>query len=292
MSYRKRALILGCSFTAGSYTWDPDNVIWHHVTQSDGSVKKIDSGVGRERLDTSHPWCRWLNPQDHYTVYGLPGAGIIQHATILEQYYITDKLKDFDYVVLQTTFEPRLTFSNPDVAFDDLFEPPREDHKPPDNITMWLPQGNGDTKIINFLNAHGNNANLGGNFTDSKHFVKQLFSGNTNRNAVQCAAELINHRCAELKIPLFIFNFGKWIEENTATCPNATVLPVPYAWGDGKDTMGIWMKKKYHVMGWIDPKINNRADLGPSNDMFVGHYNIQGNKVIGQHVRKALEKLT
>ena len=91
---------------------------------------------------------------------------------------------------------------------------------------------------------------------------------------------------------MFIFKFGNWIQKNTTICSDATVLSVPYAWGDGKDTMGIWMKKKYHVMGWIDPKINNRAESGSEDGLFVGHFNIQGNKVIGQHVRRALEKLT
>ena len=65
MNYRKTALVCGCSFTAGSYSWDPEYIQYNHVLQSDGTTVKQDNGLGRERLDINGGWVEHLDPQDH-----------------------------------------------------------------------------------------------------------------------------------------------------------------------------------------------------------------------------------
>ena len=84
LKYRKHALILGCSFTSGSYTWDPEHIVYKEALQPDGTYKTIDQGIGRERMDANGTWVRWLDPADYYTIYALPGSGIIQHAAIVK----------------------------------------------------------------------------------------------------------------------------------------------------------------------------------------------------------------
>ena len=65
MSYRNRALVLGCSFTHGSYTLDPDFINYTKVEQPDGSIKLVDTGLGRERIDPNGTWVSYLSKQDH-----------------------------------------------------------------------------------------------------------------------------------------------------------------------------------------------------------------------------------
>jgi len=292
VNYRKRILVLGCSFSAGSYIWDDSNVLYHYVKQPDGTTKKIDSGVGREQIVWQTPWIKWLDPQYHYTVYACPGGGIVQHSRVVEELYQEGLLEQYDYVLYQTTFEPRLCFTDPGSNRHQIYENPmdglRGSEPGPDNIDMYITQGSEKGRIINFLNSYGNNANLGGNFaikSEDGEWVRRLFSGMTNRHVMNSCAALLNFRLKQLNIPLYIFKYGKFLEENTPQFDDGIVLDVPYAWGEGADTMGIWMKKRYQVLGWIDPEVSRDG-----SDLFVGHYKESGNKIIGNHVRKALRK--
>lgn len=292
MNYRKRVLVLGCSFSAGSYVWDESNVIYHYIKQSDGTIKKIDSGTGREQIVWQTPWIKWLDPQDHYTVYACPGGGVVQHSRIVEELYQEGLLQQYDYVLYQITFEPRLVFTDADSNLRDIYENPRDGLRGrdpgPENIEMNITSGSDLGRIINFINGNGNNANLGGNFgtkIEDGEWVKRLHHSMTNRHVMNSCAALINHRLKQLNTPLYIFKFGKFTEENTPQFDDGIVLDAPYVWGEGADTMEIWMKKKYQVLGRIDPTFSRDG-----SDLFVGHFKEAGNKVIGNHVRKALRK--
>lgn len=279
MNYRKTALVCGCSFTAGSYSWDPAYIQYNEVLQSDGTTVNQDNGLGRERLDINGGWVEHLDPQDHYTIYAISGGGIAQHATVVEHYYQTNQLADFDYIVIQCTWEPRLTWNTPGTIEECFWY---ENDLQAENIDMY--QGKGTSKNFNFLNA-GNKANLGGNFNDYPAYQKKLFDGLTNTNVVQSCATLIDERCKQTDTQLFYFPWTDCGLEHNLKFENGIRLQFPYPWGVGTGTMDIFLKEQYHVFGPIDPAISRDG-----SDTFIGHFTSQGNRVIGERVRKELDQ--
>ena len=146
LKYRKHALILGCSFTSGSYTWDPEHIVYKEALQPDGTYKTIDQGIGRERMDANGTWVRWLDPADYYTIYALPGSGIIQHAAIVKNLDIEGKLDDIDYVIVQKTYEPRLVLTKLQRIYSRWHDNFKHEPTPDvENIIMWR----NDAKRIN-----------------------------------------------------------------------------------------------------------------------------------------------
>lgn len=88
-----KVLILGCSFTQGSYTLD----------HNDSNREFIGSNIG---------WYDQLNCLKGETidVYGCGGCGLMTYASILNQLDKNEKLKEYRTVVIQETSEPRAVF--------------------------------------------------------------------------------------------------------------------------------------------------------------------------------------
>jgi len=227
-----KALVFGCSFTAGAYEWR-----------------------GHEHLLQHETWVKWLSKDTQYDVYAMPGGGLIQQARVVEELYQRNLLSDYRYVLIQTTYEPRLCFSK---SYE--YEQPLYLTK---NINMHITGGRKNGRIMYFTCPE-----------DLEHygikFATELYNSQTSQHIIDCCSTLINDRCKRAGVPLYVFNYV----ENDVTFDNGIILDIPYAIGEGSNTMGIWMNKKYQVL----------------EKDFVGHYNAAGNKVIGQYVRKALDK--
>ena len=279
MSYRNRALVLGCSFTNGSYTLDPDFISYTKVEQPDGSIKLVDTGLGRERLDTNGTWVGHLSKQDHYTVYSTGGVGICQHSAVVEYYYEKNQLQDFDYIVVQTTWEPRLVWNKPLPLPQCFWQEEKIDH---DNITMHT--GNDTSKYFNF-NTKGGRPNFGGLMIGYEPWQIEMFNGKTNSNIIQSCATYVDEMCRLCNKKLFYFPFAEYCKRNGVEFENGQLLDVPFPWGVGKGTFDIFMDPNYHNFCPIDPKISMTGD-----DIFIGHYNDEGNRIIGERVSKELEK--
>ena len=74
-------------------------------------------------------------------------------------------------------------------------------------------------------------------------------------------------------------------QEHNLKFENGTRLQFPYPWGVGTGTMDIFLKEQYHVFGPIDPKISRDG-----SDTFIGHFTREGNRIIGERVRKELDQ--
>jgi hypothetical protein len=87
----KRCLILGCSFSLGSWEYD---------------------GKKENRIPNSIAWYHNILPEDEWTitVASHPAGGYIQYASLISMH----KLSEIDLVIIQETWEPRilLTESN------------------------------------------------------------------------------------------------------------------------------------------------------------------------------------
>tara|TARA_B100000902_G_scaffold204769_1_gene195227 strand:+ start:18887 stop:19732 length:846 start_codon:yes stop_codon:yes gene_type:complete len=280
MDYNENVLVFGCSFSAGSYTYDPNYIMYSDVLQPDGTTKKVDNGLGRETLDVNGGWVESLDPKNYHTLYAVSGGGIVQHATVLEHYYNKNRLKDFDYVLVQLTYEPRLTWNEPGHIGDRFWH---EYEVQAENVDLY--QGKGTAKYFNFISANGK-GDFGGNINEAIEWRKMMFHGMTNKHVIQSCATLIDERCRETETPLYYF---KWVEEAEEVTPqfeHGICLDVPYPWGVGRGSMNMFLNKKYHIFAPIDPKISRDG-----KDTFIGHFNKAGNKKVGKAVRKALEKL-
>ena len=280
MDYNENVLVFGCSFSAGSYTYDPNYIMYSDVLQPDGTIEKVDNGLGRETLDVNGSWIESLDPNNYYTLYTVSGGGIVQHATVLEHYYNKNRLKDFDYVLIQLTYEPRLTWNQKGHLGDRFW---RELDLEADNIDMY--QGKGTARYFNFISPNGK-GDFGGNFNNETEWRRKIFNGRTNNLVVQSCATLIDERCRETQTPLYYFRWMEEKEEVTLQFEYGIRLDIPYPWGVGKGTMNMFLNKKYHIFAPIDPKISRDG-----SDTFIGHFNKAGNKKVGTAVRKALEKL-
>ena len=236
-----KALVFGCSFTAGAYEWR-----------------------GHEHLLSHETWVKWLSKDTQYDVYAMPGGGLIQQARVIEELYQRNLLSDYRYVLIQTTYEPRLCFSK---SYE--YEKPLYLSK---NINMHITGGKENGRVMYFtcpedLEHYGIDMTPG---AVGVEFATELYNSPTSQHIIDCCTALINDRCKRAGVPLYVFHYV----ENDVSFDNGIVLDIPYAIGEGSNTMGIWMNKKYQVL----------------EKDFVGHYNAAGNKVIGQYVRKALDK--
>ena len=91
-NYIMNILILGCSFSYGSYYMDDS----------------IANARDAEKCTEDVCWYDWLNPQHHYTVYTIPGGGWLNYMTVLSQI----DLSRFDQCIIQETFETRMYLHN------------------------------------------------------------------------------------------------------------------------------------------------------------------------------------
>lgn len=113
---RKQVLILGCSYSLGSYTLDLDHIV-------------------NESCDKGHCWYDYLPKEYDYTVYSFPGGGYLNYATLLDNDFDFTK---FDYCIIQETWEPRHTLCYPDQSTTLVSQR--------DNITQYC--FDGDKKIF------------------------------------------------------------------------------------------------------------------------------------------------
>lgn len=90
MKKTKKILIIGCSFSSGAYTLN------------------FNDTLNPETCDYSYGWYDEL-PKDgyEYTVYSNDGGGYLQYADIVKD--DRPNLKQFDMILIQETFEPRLS---------------------------------------------------------------------------------------------------------------------------------------------------------------------------------------
>lgn len=82
-----KTLILGCSFTAGSYYVDEDSI---------------------ERIDNTYGWYDELPKDSHYDVYSFPGGGLLNFSHLLQ----TIDLSSYSHCIIQQTWEPRFALYN------------------------------------------------------------------------------------------------------------------------------------------------------------------------------------
>ena len=88
-------LILGCSFSAGSYML---------VDSPKFTPDDLSDPNANEMLNDSECYYDHLDPQHSYTVYAIPGGGYLNFMYVLS----TIDLTKFDRCIIQETFDPRM----------------------------------------------------------------------------------------------------------------------------------------------------------------------------------------
>jgi len=100
--WMSKTLMIGCSHLSGSYS-------------SDNRLLDIDVNYGTIARDI-------LNDKD-WKIISCPGEGIIAFSSIIETLYQQNLLQQFDNVILQQTYEPRLNIQiNQNQIMQDIIE--------------------------------------------------------------------------------------------------------------------------------------------------------------------------
>lgn len=98
-----KCLVLGCSFSSGSYMLNPE---WA------GADDDWKNEIWQEILETRTGWYSYVDTLKAYdtTVIATPAQGYVTWAQILHGLEVTDKIKNYQKIIIQETVEPRITF--------------------------------------------------------------------------------------------------------------------------------------------------------------------------------------
>lgn len=176
-----KALVVGCSFAAGSYYLEDgkDNVEWSDPTAS---------------------YARWFNPEYEYDVYSISGGGYVNYVTLMEQL----DLSKYDYFLLQETFDPRFSMydeldpnkfilKNNDWEWRDNMNNINMYHNPAINrfFDMTTPSG-----IILHTPME----------EDKLEYLRHIQKGRTARVLHEACCARINELCQLANLKMFVYN--------------------------------------------------------------------------------------
>lgn len=126
---RKKILILGCSYSAGSY-----HVTYNHSTHIN---RGMPDGGNEECKPGSFGWYNYIDKlKGHETlVISFPGCGLMGYAQALFHFekanskkFTKHVLKDFDYIIIQESYEPRVWLGT-DLIFEEAERTVFEGHQ-------------------------------------------------------------------------------------------------------------------------------------------------------------------
>lgn len=248
----KKALILGCSFTSGSYEKDLES--------------------GRDYAYTSLGWYDYISCLKKYdtTVYGFGGCGYQTFSYIIHRYFVTKKLKQFDLIIIQETFDPRISIL--DIKF----------------INKLFDIGNIDTRSLNITSRQrGSGTTI--TVSDLHNFTKQMHNrgdiiceynktldeewllSDTGPQIVVNSKGYIETICEMLGIPVFVFSMGPGINKKFNS-PDFWIQRLPI------------QDRLYHTLIKTDPSYYVENVPHP-------HQTLEGNKVLGQTINNALNTI-
>ena len=223
-------LIIGCSFAGPSFIPQP----------YEKKIEKTDfSSVG---------YWGFLSKKNTYDVYNLVGRGYLDYLVILKQ--LGDKLKKYDFILIQETMEPRISF------FPDLKDIVLFDY---DNVKLHRLPG---TTLYTRKEIE----------TAMKLYEKYLHKGKAftfiSRRFINDAVLKLNSYLKSFNIPTFCFSYGK------PTWKHSFIerLNMPFVCDS------LMFDERYHHFILEKYKENHH----------IGHLNIRGNTKLGGMLHECL----
>ena len=225
-------LIIGCSFAGPSFIPLPHK----------RKIEKTDfSSVG---------YWGFLNKKNTYDVYNLVGRGYLDYFVILKQ--LGEKLKSYDFILIQETIEPRVSFF-PDLNDVELYEY--------DNVKLHRLPG---TTLYTRKEIE----------TAMKLYEKYLHKGKAfsfiSKRFINDAVSKVNFLLKSFDIPTFCFSFGEPFWKHSFV----KRLEIPLVCNS------LMYDEKYHHFILEKYKENHH----------IGHLNITGNKKLGNMLHESLIK--
>jgi hypothetical protein len=240
-----KALVLGCSFVAGSYYLE-------------------DGKTDVEWSDPSRSYVYWLDPGYEYDVYSISGGGYINYVTVMEK--LKHKLHEYDYFLLQETFDPRFSMynsleleefivKNNDIEWRDRMRNINMMHNPAANrfFDMTTPSG-----IIRHAPIND----------DKLQYLRNIQKGRTARVLQEACCTRINEIAMEANLKMLVYNLRG--EHN---------FKRDHFWGKVLDAKSL-----------IDLGMFYNAKLQNFTDTWTGHFNETGNKKLGEYLCKIIDK--
>jgi len=251
---KDKVLILGCSFTQGSYAPDPTD-------------------TKREIIESSFGWYDKLSyfEDRQIDVYGCGGCGLTTYASILNQLDKNRTLKEYSSVIIQETSEPRLSLFQKNHTWN-INIPDNPCAQRTLNITHYSTFANHPHAVfcahpfaIDWIFAHYDL-----NETSDKYKLDLLLSP-TLMDLVDQSKSHIKLLLEKNDISCFVFSlFGAHLSD-----PFFQRLPLS--------------PNLYAMVKSIDTDCLSGPDLGIKH--LSKHFSIRGNEVLGELVNNAFKEL-
>ncbi|MBF85741.1 MAG: hypothetical protein CL489_14895 [Acidobacteria bacterium] len=290
----KKCLILGCSFTSGSYGIDD---------RYSGTEDDWKNQIWQEKLESRVGWYSyvdWLKKYD-VTVIATPAQGYATWVQLFKQLDETQRLKrKYDKIIIQETWEPRITFLQ-DIEVEEFirsnFVKCREIL---DNIEHVILSGrNTASMLINpqetadppagtltLLNLHYNALKrlfadidkLQKNKSDNQMFLdknlRNFVFGWFGQKIVEWCTNFVQDLCKKHNIKGYVWSMDGPI----MSCTHLKRVPEPVnQYGENIKLRDVLIQKELLTF------YNNRNDFG--------HQTEEGNKLIGEYLNEKMSNI-
>ena len=236
---KDKILILGCSFSVGSYTPMPD---------------------GNEKQTSYYCWYNELDKRFRYMVYACPGGGYLNYGMLLDNF----PLHEFRAVLIQRTIDPRLYIPHEGIYKLEFDEDNIKVHTSLHEDRIYRPH----------LFAQFMEKDVGKNWPgidkldvtkEWKYFFEKLDSSRFVPIVNRAMHHYVDKKLEESGVPSFTFSLAKPRHSSDSILQKYIKrLDVPNLQED------LWSTQSYKA-SWP-----------------FGHQTIEGNKMIGERVNKAL----
>jgi hypothetical protein len=203
----KKCLILGCSFSSGSYYLDfTDGFPPEQPAPKTGYYSFIDI------------------PDIHYTIYSIDAGGYLNFASLFaDDTAQRINLKEYDFVIIQETFEPRIHISKKaPISFDQAWRITKTEnfqhnhHRPGHQLLNMGYRIIKDEHVVDQYKIWKRYKLDWNNLSALKtwwHDVCLSETKQTRWSYVKGAVTLINHILKENNTPCFIFSFHEGTQQ-------------------------------------------------------------------------------
>jgi len=258
----KKCLILGCSFSAGSYYLDLSDFPPEQPAPETGYYSFIDI------------------PDIHYTIYSIDAGGYLNFASLLTDELGNINVKEYDFVLIQETFEPRIHIGKRQpISFDQAWRITKTEnvqhnhHKPGHqllNMGYRIINNKHVVDQIRIWKRYNVDWNKLPGLQTWWHDICIAETKQTRWSYVKGAVTLINHILKENNVPCFVFSFQEGtqrrMKEFHTWCKPLNIPPLDEV---------IYKDEKWH--NYVEEQ------------KYLGHPTEEGCKHIGKLLTKALK---
>jgi len=252
----KKVLILGCSFSQGSYIVSNES-------------------LGADLLVSSYGWYDSLKclKDLEIDVFAFGGGGYTAFAETLAELHHKGTLKDYSTLIIQETTEPRFVLRKQDFSWCKSNETEERELLIQHKYAFAFPPQSVFSNNFNTLNVICEQHYSANAFPDDFKF--DILESSTYNNLVKFSLAYINQTIEQYNLKSFVFSLFDPIA-NSENLPNATRLNLP--------------SNLYHEIK--NNSLKNLSSERVPSKFYFRHFSNIGNKKLGEIVNESLKTFT